>query len=424
MRVLSLAGCGLTCTALKATSREGTHAVTESLFADLRVIDCASWIAGPAAATILSDFGADVLKIEPPGAGDPWRASTPVPGKPIDHYWQLTSRNKRSLAVDLKHAEGLAVLYRLVASADVFITNFPLPVRERLKIAASDLLALNPRLIYASLTAYGEQGDEAARTGFDSTVYWARTGLMDMMRATVETEPARSVPGMGDHPSATALYAAIVTALYRREKTGKGGIAQSSLLQNGAWANACFIQSRLFGQQVPHRAPRAQAPNPLANHYRCRDGRWFIMALFNEQRQLPAFLAAIGCTHLAEDPRFATSVARKENAGALVAILDEIFAQRNLAEWGAILEATGVTFGVVGTVDETSSDAQLQRIGALVPFADGKHLTVSSPFHLDDEAKVAPRRAPSVGQHTDETLQEAGYSQTEILRLRALGVLG
>ncbi|MBO0740642.1 MAG: CoA transferase [Hyphomicrobiaceae bacterium] len=398
--------------------------MTENLFADLRVIDCASWIAGPAAATILSDFGADVLKIEPPGAGDPWRAATAAPGKPMDHYWQLTSRNKRSLAIDLKHAEGIAVLYRLVASADVFVTNFPIPVRERLKIAASDLLALNPRLIYGSLTAYGERGDEAARTGFDSTVYWARTGLMDMVRATAETEPARSVPGMGDHPSATALYAAIVTALYRRLKTGKGGIAQSSLLQNGAWANACFIQNRLFGEHVAHRAPRAQAPNPLANHYRCRDGRWFIMALFNEQRQLGAFLAAIGCTHLAEDPRFATNAARKENAGALVAILDEIFAQRNLAEWGIILEAAGVTFGAVGSVDETSSDAQLQRSGALVSFADGKHLTVSSPFHIEGEAKVAPRRAPSVGQHTDEALQEAGYSQTEILRLRALGVLG
>src|SRR5262245_51051109 len=398
--------------------------MTESLFAGLKVIDCASWIAGPAAATILSDFGADVIKIEPPGAGDPWRASTPVPGKPTDYYWQLTSRNKRSLAIDLKHGDGLALLYRLLATADVFVTNFPLPVRERLKIAAADLLPLNPRLIYASLTAYGEQGAEAARTGFDSTVYWARTGLMDMVRATPDTEPVRSVPGMGDHPSATALYAAIVTALYRREKTGKGGIAQSSLLQNGVWANACFIQTRLFGEHVPHRAPRGQAPNPLANHYRCRDGRWFIMALFNEQRQLRGFLAAIGCTHLAEDPRFATSLARKENAHALIAILDKVFALRDLAEWGTILNAAGVTFGVVGSVDETSSDAQLQQIGALVPFADGKHLTVSSPLHLDRDTKVTPRRAPLVGQHTDEVLCEAGYSQTEIGQLRALGVLG
>jgi crotonobetainyl-CoA:carnitine CoA-transferase CaiB-like acyl-CoA transferase len=398
--------------------------MTKHLFTGLKVIDCASWIAGPAAATILSDFGADVIKIEPPRAGDPWRASTPVPGKPTDYYWQLTSRNKRSLAIDLKQADGLAVLYRLLASADVFVTNFPLPARERLKISAADVLSLNPRLIYASLTAYGERGDEAARTGFDSTAYWARTGLMDMVRASETTDPARSVPGMGDHPSATAVYAAIVTALYRREKTGKGGIAQSSLLQNGTWANACFIQSRLFGEPMPLRPPRYQAPNPLANHYRCRDGRWFLMALFNEQRQLPGFLAAIGCTHLADDTRFATSAARKENSAAFVAILDEIFAQRDMAEWRTILDEAGVTFGAVHSVDEIASDAQFQDIGALVPFADGNGLTVSCPFHLDGEEKVAPRRAPSVGQHSEEVLEEAGYSRADIGRLRCLGVLG
>ncbi len=398
--------------------------MAESLFAGLKVIDCASWIAGPAAATILSDFGADVIKIEPPGAGDPWRASTPIPGKPTDYYWQLTSRNKRSLAIDLKHPDGLAVLYRLIASADVFVTNFPLPVRERLRIAASDLMPLNARLIYASLSAYGEEGEEAARTGYDSTAYWARTGLMDMVRASEDVDPARSVPGMGDHPSATALYAAIVTALYRREKTGKGGIAKSSLLQNGVWANACFIQTRLFGEHVPLRPPRALAPNPLANHYRCRDGRWFIMALFNEQRQLKGFLEAIGCAHLAADPRFATAAARKQHARELVAMLDEVFAQRDLAEWRKILLAAGVTFGAVGTVDETGSDEQMRRIGALVPFADGGGLTVASPFHLDGETKVPPRRAPTVGQHTEEVLKEAGCSAEDIRRLRESGALG
>jgi formyl-CoA transferase len=397
--------------------------MAESLFAGLKVIDCASWIAGPAAATILSDFGADVIKIEPPGAGDPWRASSPVPGKPTDYYWQLTARNKRSLAVDLKHDAGLGVLRRLLAAADVFITNFPLPVRERLKIAAADVLPLNPRLIYASLTAYGEGGEEAARTGFDSTAYWARTGLMDMVRATPDTEPARSVPGMGDHPSATSLYAAIVTALYKREKTGKGGIARSSLLQNGVWANACFIQSRLFGEHVPHRAPRAYAPNPLANHYRCRDGRWFIMALFNEQRRLRGFLAAIGCSHLADDPRFATAATRKDNACALVALLDAVFAQRDLSEWRTILDAAGVTFSGVHAVDEVSSDLQLRQIGALVPFADGQGLTVSSPFHVEGEEKSPPQRAPGIGQHTDEILREAGYSPSDLERLRAMAVI-
>jgi formyl-CoA transferase len=396
----------------------------EHLFSGLRVIDCASWIAGPAAATIMSDFGADVIKIEPPGAGDPWRGRSANQHAPTDYYWQLTSRNKRSLALDLKHEAGRAVLYRLVAGADVFVTNFPLPVRDRLKLAPADLLPLNPRLIYASFTAYGEAGDEAAKTGFDSTAYWARTGLMDAVRADVDTVPARSAPGMGDHPSATGLYAAIVTALYRREKTGTGGVVSSSLLANGLWANGCFVQTRLFGEPLPHRPPREHAPNALANHYQCRDGRWFIMALFNEERQLRPFLAAIGREDLADDPRFATKQARQKNASALVVELDAVFGAQDMPEWRRILDAVGVTFGVVGKVDDVADDAQMQAIGALVPFADGEALTVSSPFQLDGEAKVAPRRAPSLGQHSESVLREAGYAEDEIRQLRGLGVVG
>jgi crotonobetainyl-CoA:carnitine CoA-transferase CaiB-like acyl-CoA transferase len=397
--------------------------MAESLFTGLKVIDCASWIAGPAAATMLSDFGADVIKIEPPGDGDPWRSSQPIPGKKVDYYWQLTSRNKRSLALDLKHPDGQAVLHRLVASADVFITNFPLPVRDRLCLAPADLLPLNPRLIYASFTAYGEQGEEAAKTGFDSTAYWARTGLMDMVRADAETPPSRSMPGMGDHPSATGLYAAIVSALYRREKTGMGGVVKSSLLQNGLWANGCAVQVRLFGEHVPHRPRREDAPNALANHYQSRDGRWFIMALFNEQRQLPSFLSAIGREDLTDDPRFATTEARKQHARELVLILDEVFSRRDLAEWRAILDAVGVTFGIVATVNEALEDPQMRHAGALVPFSDGKGLTIATPFHIDGVEKVQASRAPSVGQHNAAVLAEAGYTANDIERLRGLGVV-
>ena len=335
----------------------------------------------------------------------------------------MTSRNKRSLALDLKHAAGRAVLHRLAADADVFVTNFPLPVRDRLKLAPADLLPLNPRLIYASFTAYGEAGEEAAKTGFNSTAYWARTGLMDAVRADPDTVPARSAPGMGDHPSATGLYAAIVTALYRREKTGLGGVVRSSLLQNGLWANGCFVQTRLFGEPVPHRPPREQAPNAIANHYRCRDGRWFIMALWNEERQWHPLLNAIGREDLADDPRFATKEGRKQNAQALVVELDAIFATRDMADWRTILDSVGVTFGVVGKTDDVTDDAQMQEIGALVPFADGEALTVSSPFQLEGEAKVAPRRAPTVGQHSEDVLHDAGYSADEIGRLRKQGVL-
>jgi crotonobetainyl-CoA:carnitine CoA-transferase CaiB-like acyl-CoA transferase len=311
-----------------------------------------------------------------------------------------------------------------VKGADVFITNFPLPVRERLKIAASDLLELNHRLVYGSMSAYGEAGEEAGRQGFDATAYWARTGLMDMVRATAETDPARSMPGMGDHPTATGLYAAIVTALYRREKTGRGGLVQSSLLQNGLWANGCFVQTRLFGEHIAHRPPRDVAPNALANHYRCRDGRWFLMALHNEPKQLQNFLEAIGLPRLSENPRFATLSLRRKNSVELIAILDEVFATNDLAEWRRILEDAGVTFGAVFTVNEASEDTQSKAIGALIPFADGQGMTVAAPFHIEGEAKVAPLRAPAVGQHNEEVLKEAGYAADEIAQLKGLGVLG
>ncbi|MBS0643864.1 MAG: CoA transferase [Proteobacteria bacterium] len=397
--------------------------MAESLFSGLKVVDCASWIAGPVAATMLSDFGADVIKIEPPGEGDPWRGSQPIPGRKVDYYWQLTSRNKRSLALDLKHPEGQAVLYKLVADADVFITNYPLPVRDRLKLAPQHLMPLNKRLIYASFTAYGEEGEEAAKTGFDSTAYWARTGLMDMVRADHDTPPVRSMPGMGDHPSGTGLYAAIVSALYRREKTGEGGIVRSSLLQNGLWANSCAVQIRLFNEDVGLRPPRHEPPNALANHYRTRDDRWFIMALFNEQRQLRSLLEAIGREDLTEDPRFATTAARKQNAFELCKVLDEVFAARDLAEWRKILDSVGITFGIVATVNEALHDPQMRHCGALVPFADGQGLTISTPFHIDGVEKVPPQRAPSVGQHNAAVLRDAGYTGDDIERLRGLGVL-
>jgi crotonobetainyl-CoA:carnitine CoA-transferase CaiB-like acyl-CoA transferase len=398
------------------------RSVGNGLFSDLKVIDCASWIAGPAAATILSDFGADVIKIEPLG-GDPWRGRGANPHTKTDHYWQLTARNKRSLAIDLKHATGRDVLYRLASKADVFVTNFPLPVRERLKLTPDDLLPSNQRLIYASFTAYGEAGDEAAKTGFDSTAYWARTGLMDAVRADVDTPPSRSAPGMGDHPSATGLFAGIVCALYRREKTGRGGVVSSSLLANGLWANGCFVQTRLGGDLVPHRPPREQAPNALANHYRGRDGRWFIMALFNEEKQLRSLLAAIGREDLASDPRFATKEVRAKNAHALVAELDAVFGQRDVAEWRGILDSVGVTFGIAARTDDVMEDAQMRAIGALVPWADGDGLTVSSPFNVEGEVKTAPRHAPALGQHSEDVLREAGYSADEIGEMRAKGIV-
>ena len=395
-------------------------------FEGLKVIDCASFIAAPAAATVLSDFGAQVIKIEPP-TGDMYRDLIKAPGMPAGERnfpWELASRNKRSLVLDLKLPQALEVLHRLVTQAEVFITNMPLPVRRRLLVDYKHLGPLNPRLIYASFTAYGETGPEADKTGFDSTAYWARSGLMDQMRADYTAPPVRSVAGLGDHPSAMTLFGAIATALYRRERTGKGGRVSASLMGNGLWANSFLVQAKLNGSDVPPRQPREKALNPLTNSYCCRDNRWIILTLLNEARQFAPLFDALDCAHLAVDPRFATAPARRENAAALVALLDQQFALRDLAQWRTVLDGAGITFGLIGTLDDIPGDQQMQQIGAIVPFADGSGMTVSSPFEMDGVTKLAPGPAPAIGQHSEQVLRDAGYSDQEIAKLRALKVLG
>ncbi len=399
----------------------------DSVFAGLRVIDCASFIAAPAAATVLGDFGADVIKIEPPGTGDAYRNLGALPGLPDsehDYAWMLTGRNKRSLALDLKAEQGRGVLHRLVRGADVFITNYPRGVRHRLGIAAEDLMPLNPRLIHAAFSAYGETGEEAEKSGFDSTAWWARSGLMDLVRADHTVPPARSAPGMGDHPSAMGLFGAIVTALYRRERTGKGGAVHSSLLANGLWANGFHVQAQLCGARIHPRPPREEIPNAVSNQYRTRDGRWFMLVMLNEERQFRPFCAALGRPELADDPRFAAIPDRRANARALVGVLDAAFAERDLADWLPVMHQAGVTFGLVATLDDVSRDAQARAIEAITPFAGNDILTVMSPFHIEGERKTPPRMAPEVGAHSADVLAEAGYDAAEIERLRGLGVVG
>src|ERR1700753_3221917 len=343
----------------------------DGIFEGLKVLDCASFIAAPAAATVLSDFGASVIKIEPPGAGDPYRNLPNLPGYPRSEHnfsWLLESRNKRSLALDLSKPEGQAVLRKLAAEADVFITNFPPSVRERLAFAGKKLEPLNHRLIYASFTGYGEKGEEANKPGFDSNAYWARSGLMDLVRADTDTTPARSVAGMGDHPCAMALYGAIVTALYRRERTGKGAHVSSNLMANGIWANSVFAQAKLCGATFGERRSREHALNAVTNHYRCRDGRWIILSLLNEERQWPALARCLGREDLITDVRFSTKPDRHARSLELIKLFDEIFATRDLAEWRKRLDGNGLVFGVVGILDDLPTDRQMIDNGVLVAF--------------------------------------------------------
>ena len=396
------------------------------IFEGLKVLDCASFIAAPAAATVLSDFGAEVIKIEPPGHGDPYRNLPHLPGYPHSPHnfaWMLESRNKRSLALDLSKPEGQAVLHRLAAEADVFITNFPPGVRARLGITYEELKPLNARLVYASFTGDGEKGEEANKPGFDSNAYWARSGLMDLVRADADTTPARSVAGMGDHPCAMALYGAIVTALYKRERTGKGSHVSSNLMANGIWANGILAQAKLCGAKFSERRPREHALNAVTNHYQCRDGRWLILSLLSEDRQWPTLARCLGREELVADPRFSTRPLRHANSLELVKIFDEIFATRDLAEWRKILDGNGLVFGVVGILDDIPTDKQMIENDVLVPFENDTMLTVNSPIWIDGSKKVQPRRAPGIGEHSDQVLREAGYDEAAIKQLRGSGAV-
>jgi len=397
----------------------------KGIFDGLKVLDCASFIAAPAAATVLSDFGADVIKIEPPGTGDPYRNLPNLPGYPHSEHnfaWLLEARNKRSLALDLSKPEGQAVLHKLAAEADVFITNYPPQVRSRLGITYDHLAPGNDRLIYASFTGYGEKGEEANKPGFDSNAYWARSGLMDLVRADLDTTPARSVAGMGDHPCAMALYGAIVTALYQRERTGKGAHVSSNLMANGIWASGVLAQAKLCGAEFQERRPRERALNAVTNHYKCRDGRWVILSLLNEERQWPALARCLGREDLIADPRFATKADRHARSLELIRIFDEIFATKDLAEWRSILDGKGFVFGIVGILDDIPSDRQMLDNDVLVPFEDGT-LTINSPIWVDGSEKAKPRHAPGVGEHSNEILRAAGYDEASIGQLRAAGAV-
>ena len=228
---------------------------------------------------------------------------------------------------------------------------------------------------------------------------------------------------MGDHPCAMALYGAIVTALYKRERTGKGSHVSSNLMANGVWASGVLAQAKLCGAQFQERRPRERALNAVTNHYRCRDGRWLILSLLNEEKQWPALARCLGRDDLIADPRFSTKLNRHARSLELINIFDEIFAGKSLAEWRKILDGNGLVFGVVGILDDIPNDRQMLENDVLVPFEGDDMLTINSPIWIDGSKKSKPRHPPEIGQHSDEVLRAAGYGDAEIKTLRAVGTV-
>src|SRR6266403_807622 len=398
---------------------------SDNIFSGLKVVDLASFIAGPSAAVILSDFGADVIKVEPPN-GELWRHANHMPPQPVaeDPYpWHLANRNKRGMALDLKSPSAQQVLEQLVKSADVLIVNTPHPARARLKLEYQDVVRWNPRLIYADISGFGDKGPDANLPGFDMTSYWARSGLLSMTR-DAGAPPTWPVAGSGDNATAVGLYSAIVTALYRRERTGKGSYVTTSLLAEGVWSASVFIQAALCEASFFGLHDRTHPANAALNVYKASDGTWFVLVVTPDK--LAAVAKAIGRSDLLTDPRFSDPAKLTANMPQLTAILDEAFSAQPMEHWNEVFNGVHVTFGAVRGPQEVIDDPQLRANDIIVPLdgAGGKLTsTISSPLQVHGVAKVPAQRAPKIGEHHDAVLRQLGFSAAEIDGLHASGAI-
>ena len=397
----------------------------ENIFSGLKVVDLSSFIAGPSAAVILSDFGAEVIKVEGPN-GDPWRLGnrTPIQPQSDDAYqFHLANRNKRGLLLDLKNKAAASVLRKLVEWADVLIVNTPHAARKRLGLEYVDVKAWNPRLVYADLTGFGEEGPDAALPGFDITAYWARSGLLSLTR-DAGAPPTLPVSGSGDNATAVGLYSAIVTALYRRERIGEGSYVTTSLLAQGVWSASVSIQAALASAKFPPAHDRMHPANAAMNVYRAADGAWFVLIL--RAPQFAAAVAAMGRPELSSDPRFIDAEGMSRNSSELSAIFDDIFVTKPMSHWHALFGGLDVTFGEIRGPSEVIADPQLEANGIVVPLADAgpaMTTTINSPIRVHGVEKVPSRAAPTLGQHTEEVLYELGFDAKAIEALRSTGAV-
>jgi len=402
--------------------------VSDYLFSGLKVIDCATVIAAPAAAMMLADFGADVIKIEQPGEGDMLRMLGDIPTTPYadsDWFWQLDGRNKRGVALDLKQPAGMEVLRKLVAGCDVFITNQPYSVRESLGIAYQDLKPLNSGMIYASLTAYGEKGPERHRKGFDQLAYWARSGLMELMREP-GTMPTQGLPGMGDHPTSVALYAGIVTALLNRERSGEGSMVETSLLANGLWSAAGIAQGVMADGDMPLYRSLNESPPAMMRPYETLDGRWLQFNMIRNEDLQSLLFVALDAPELLADARFSSQELMFENRELLGRELQKIIEKNVAKHWLRVFDSYGLPVNLVALVEESKNDPQVLQNQMVVAPGDDRiktPLIVEHPIQISNVSKVGPKCAPGLGEHTGEVLADLGYTAEEITRLQEGGVI-
>jgi crotonobetainyl-CoA:carnitine CoA-transferase CaiB-like acyl-CoA transferase len=396
-------------------------------FDGVRVVELAQWVFVPVAGALLADWGADVIRVEGP-KGDPYRGlitqGIGAGSDGVNMSVALANRGKRSIALDIKTDEGQRVLHQLLATADVFLTNFRPGALQRLGLDAEALTQRYPTLVYARGHGYGVRGPDAERAGYDASAFWSRGGL-----AHVLTPPDRDFPigqrgAMGDRNGAMALAFGIAASLLRRGRTGAGGVVDVSLLATAMWTLSSDVLAALTGDHPRATAGRV-AVNPVVGSYRTRDGRHIQLVFLEADRYWADFCRLIGRDDLVSDPRFTELAARRAHSEECVAILDAEFARRTFAEWKELLATLDAPWAPVQAVEELLADPQVIANGYVgeVSLPSGQSYRLPTVPVQFDERPPVPRRAPEHGEHTEEVLLELGYSWEQINAMQSAGVV-
>jgi crotonobetainyl-CoA:carnitine CoA-transferase CaiB-like acyl-CoA transferase len=411
-------------------ANEGKAQVPDGILSGVRVIEIANWVAAPSCAALMADMGADVVKLEPPG-GDPYRSymqraiEYDYPFK-TNLAFQLDNRGKRSLTVDLNHADGPGLVKRMCAGADIFICNLLPRRRTKYGLEAEKLLEANPRLIDVTLTGYGTEGPDADLPGYDYSVYWARSGIMALM-GEPPSPPALQRGAMGDHTAALNLLGSTLAALRLRDMTGQGQRVEVSLLNTGHWVLGCDIAGALAEPKQPPRHDRRAPPNVLWNGYPTKDDRWVLLVMPQPDLFWPGFAKLMGRPEWADDERFQAQEQRKAHNAELVSEIDKVTRTRTLAEWGPLLDQSGVIWAPVQRITDVVDDPQVAATKRFVPIEHeefGTLPTVAAPFRLSSGDPKPHKAAPLLDRDTAAIMEGYGFSGEETAKLQQAGVIG
>nr|WP_234712851.1 CoA transferase [Mycolicibacterium komanii] len=400
------------------------------MLSGVRVLEVAAWTFVPSAGAVLAEWGAEVIKVEPRDGGDPQRGLVTMGivdegGGSVNYMIEIPNRGKKSIGVDLSTPGGRDVVHALAKTCDVFLTSYLPDRRRKFGIDVDDIRAVNPSIVYVRGSGHGPKGPDADKPGYDGVSYWARGGIATALTEEKD-ELVRSRPAFGDLLGGMTIAGGIAAALYKKATTGEGSVVDVSLLGLAAWNLSPDVAvSQIHGGSAIPKFGHADAPNPLVGTYRTKDGRYVQLMMLQLDKFYAEAMHVIGLPDLIDDPRFADPASRFENRVTLIALLDEAFAKRTLAEWRETLAPLSGAWGIVQTPGELCDDPAITANGYVAHTQTVNGVPFSLPTNpvQFNERSVIPGGAPEHGQHTEEILMDAGIEWDTIEELKESGAI-